>query len=165
MAFEKKQLLQQWKSSLVQLARRDEALAAAQTQLEAAREVIRDVENEIIGTRREENKQITANRSLEELSGKIGLQDAQCAEETQKYTAEADAVAAQFDLLHAAMTQVDEEEKKIEEEGKHTKDGLGQLSANIQIVTVERQKIEQKVLAAASDRATINNAIEADSSR
>ena len=57
-AFEKKQLLQQWKSSLVQLARRDEALAAAQTQLEAAREVIRDVENEIIGTRREENKQI-----------------------------------------------------------------------------------------------------------
>ena len=53
-AFEKKQLLQQWKSSLVQLARRDEALAAAQTQLEAAREVIRDVENEIIGTRREE---------------------------------------------------------------------------------------------------------------
>ena len=59
------------------------------------------------------------------------------------------------------MTQVDEEEKKIEEEGKHTKDGLGQLSANIQIVTVERQKIEQKVLSAASDRATINNAIEA----
>ena len=44
------------------------------------------------GTRREENKQITANRSLEELSGKIGLQDAQCVEETQKYTAEADAV-------------------------------------------------------------------------
>merc|ERR1719506_2069301 len=82
-------------------------------------------------------------------------------DETQKYTAEADAVAAQFDLLHAAMTQVDEEEKKIEEEGKHTKDGLGQLSANIQIVTVERQKIEQKVLSAASDRATINNAIEA----
>ncbi|CAH0374356.1 unnamed protein product [Pelagomonas calceolata] len=160
-AFEKKQLLQQWKSSLVQLARRDEALAAAQTQLEAAREVIRDVENEIIGTRREENKQITANRSLEELSGKIGLQEAQCVEETQKYTAEADAVAAQFDLLHAAMTQVDEEEKKIAEEGKHTKDGLGQLSANIQIVTVERQKIEQKVLSAASDRATINNAIEA----
>ena len=159
-AFEKKQLLQQWKV-LVQLARRDEALAAAQTQLEAAREVIRDVENEIIGTRREEKKQIAANRSLEELSGKIGLQDAQCVEETQKYTAEADAVAAQFDLLHAAMTQVDEEEKKIEEEGKHTKDGLGQLSANIQIVTVERQKIEQKVLSAASDRATINNAIEA----
>ena len=57
--------------------------------------------------------------------------------------------------------EVDEEEKKIEEEGKHTKDGLGQLSANIQIVTVERQKIEQKVLSAASDRATINNAIEA----
>ena len=37
----------------------------------------------------------------------------------------------------------------------------GNSPANIQIVTVERQKIEQKVLSAASDRATINNAIEA----
>ena len=70
-------------------------------------------------------------------------------------------MAAQFDLLHAAMTQVDEEEKKIER-GRQAHQGWSrQLSANIQIVTVECQKIEQKVLSAASDRATINNAIEA----
>ena len=159
-AFEKKHLLQQWKSSLVQLARRDEALTAANSQLEAAREVIRDVENEILGTKREEKKQILANEQLLELSSRIAVDDQQIGNETNKVTQEADAVAAQFDLLHAAMAQVDEEEKKIEEEGKHTKDGLGQLSANIQIVTVERQKIEEKVLAAQSDRTTVNKAIE-----
>ena len=59
-------------------------------------------------------------------------------------------MAAQFDLLHAAMTQVDEEEKKIEGRRQAHEGWLGQLSANIQIVTVERQKIEQKVLSAAS---------------
>ncbi|KAH8063069.1 hypothetical protein JL722_2227 [Aureococcus anophagefferens] len=52
-AFEKKQLIQQWKASLVQLTRRDEALSAATQTLQAARMELRDLQTEIDGTKRE----------------------------------------------------------------------------------------------------------------
>ena len=54
-AFEKKQLLQQWKSSLVQLARRDEALAAAQKTLQAAQMEQQDIQTEIAGSKTARN--------------------------------------------------------------------------------------------------------------
>ena len=57
------------------------------------------------------------------------------------------------------MKATDEEEARIVEEGKHAKDGLSQLSTNIQIVTVERQKIEKQVLAEESNRTTVSKAV------
>jgi outer membrane PBP1 activator LpoA protein len=52
-AFEKKQLMQQWKSSVIALTRRDEALAAAQKALKDALTSTKDYDTEIDGLKRE----------------------------------------------------------------------------------------------------------------
>ena len=95
-AFEKKQLLQQWKSSLVQLARRDEALAAANGQVTAARVELTDVATEIEGTKREEAIAARENERLAEVSGRLGSEDSALGQDISKVTAEAEAVAAQY---------------------------------------------------------------------
>merc|ERR550514_284637 len=104
-AFEKKQLTQQWKSSLIQLTKRDEALAAAQRTLREAQMEARDHDTEIEGATREE--QIT------------------------KMRAERDALADQYNLLQRSMGQTDEEEKKVDGLAAQLKQQVDQIAQNI----------------------------------
>ena len=52
-SFEKKQLMQQWKSSIIALTRRDEALGAATSALKEAQTSTKDYDTEIEGLKRE----------------------------------------------------------------------------------------------------------------
>jgi lipase chaperone LimK len=51
--FEKKQLMVQWKTALVNLTKRDEAVAAAKDSVNKAKDEIRDLQADLLGTRRE----------------------------------------------------------------------------------------------------------------
>lgn len=51
--FEKKQLMVQWKTALVNLTKRDEAVAAAKDSVTKAKDEIRDLQADLLGTRRE----------------------------------------------------------------------------------------------------------------
>ncbi|CAM9746251.1 unnamed protein product [Scytosiphon promiscuus] len=68
-AFEKKQLLQQWKGALIGLARRDEALTAASNALKEAQSAAREYDIEIEGLKRETLK------AQEEHEGLVAVRD------------------------------------------------------------------------------------------
>ena len=157
--FEKKQLMQQWKASLVQLARRDEALAAAQATLKSARADIQDIGADIDGTKRD----IAAARGeWESLRGVIEKhrgEELHLDESLRKVMADYDAAAAQFDLLQRSVQHTEAEEAKVTAEGKQSGESLDQLAAHMQIVTIERQKIETKIAAAKSAKKTVSKAV------
>ncbi|KAJ8610089.1 hypothetical protein CTAYLR_007086 [Chrysophaeum taylorii] len=158
-AFEKKQLVQQWKASLVQLARRDEALMAATTSLKSARLEVRDLQIEIDGTRREVLSAAGEHEGLIAACEKHRAEEAALSESVRQLAVECEALGAQYTLLQRSMAHTEEEEAKISAEGKQSGDSIEQLSANIQIVTVERQKIEQKIAAARSAQTTVSKAV------
>ncbi|EGB10493.1 hypothetical protein AURANDRAFT_23276 [Aureococcus anophagefferens] len=158
-AFEKKQLIQQWKASLVQLTRRDEALSAATQTLQAARMELRDLQTEIDGTKREALGVKADNESLVVVRDRLAREEQGLDEAIGQVVADCEAVSAQFALLQRSMVHTEEEEAKVAGEAKGSGDSLEQLAQNIQIVTVERMKIEQRILAARSASMTVTKAV------
>lgn len=157
--FEKRQLVQHWKASLVQLARRDEALSAAKATLASARMNVRDLQTEIDGARREISSTQTEYEGLVMACEKYKRDEAVLNEDIRHIAAECEAQSAQYALLQRSMAHTEEEEAKIAAECKRRCDSIEQLSANIQIVTVERQKIEQQVAAARTAQRTVSKAV------
>ncbi len=86
--FEKKQLMQQWKSSLVALARRDEALMAAQTALRDAQTCAKDYDTEIEGVKREILKSQARNETIVSVRDRLEAEVNFVEESLQKIRAE-----------------------------------------------------------------------------
>lgn len=157
--FEKKQLVQQWKSSLIQLAKRDEALAAANASLESTRVELQDLQTEVEVCKREAVAAQADYETLASTCEKHKKDEAQLVERLRDVSQEHEALSAQMTLLQRSAAHTQEEERKVLAESKSSGDSIDQLSANIQIVTVERQKIEQKIAAARSAQTTVSKAV------
>jgi len=158
-AFEKKQLLQQWKAALVQLTRRDEALAAAASTLQQARTEIQDLQTEIEGTRRDAGNARGEAEALRAVRDRLARDEAALDDAAAKLRAECGAVAAQFQLLQRSMEHTEREEARVAAEGKKSGDSLAQLGQNIQTVTQERHRVETKIAAARSASTTVTKAV------
>ena len=74
-AFEKKQLMQQWKSSVIALTRRDEALAAAQKALKDAQTSTKDYDTEIDGLKREILKSQAKNETYVNVKDRLEVSE------------------------------------------------------------------------------------------
>lgn len=158
-SFEKKQLVQQWKASLVQLARRDEALLAAKTTLDSIHMETRDLRTELEGTRREVGGAKAEYEGLVMAVEKHKGDEAAVGGAVRNVAAASEALSAQLALLQRSMAHTDEVEAKITAEGKGNGESIERLAADIQLVTVERQKIEQKIAAAKSAQTTVSKAV------
>lgn len=69
--FEKRQLLQQWKSSLIGLQRRDEALQAIEDSIRQQKEENLNLDNEISGIVKETKKEHERNSDLAAIHSKV----------------------------------------------------------------------------------------------
>ena len=69
--FEKKQLLQQWKSSLIGMAKRDEALQATEQALHKQREQVMSIESETEGYKRSIKEEEHRNEQLTQVLRKV----------------------------------------------------------------------------------------------
>lgn len=69
--FEKKQLLQQWKSSLIGMAKRDEALQATEQALHKQREQVMTIESETEGYKRSIKEEEQRNEQLTQVLRKV----------------------------------------------------------------------------------------------
>jgi len=158
-AFEKKQLMQQWQSSLIGLARRDEALTAAQKALKEAQNASRDYDLEIDGIKRECQKAINENNSLVQLKDRLENETKFVEEQAAKINAEREQLAERYTMLQRSMTQTDEEERKVELVANQLKQQVETLQQNIQTVTRERQKLEEGIATNKNTQTTVSKAV------
>jgi len=157
--FEKKQLMQQWKASIINLRKRDEAVAATAKQLQETKSKIGEVEAEITGTERDKGKAHETHEAQEESIGKLLSEDATITTAIQQTDMEREQGAERYNMIQKSMEQTDEEEKKTNAQGKNIGTQLDTVVQNIQVVTKERQKLEKDILSQQGEQLTVSKSV------
>ncbi|CAM9524464.1 unnamed protein product, partial [Ectocarpus fasciculatus] len=158
-AHEKRQLMTQWKSALSGLSRRDEALAQATETCRAAEVAIHDYDMEIEGMKRKIQKEQARNESLVNVKDRIENELKYVEECLAKIKAERDQLNERFTLLSKSLAQTDGEMKKLDAAAKILGADTEGLIANLQLVTRERQKLEEEVQQAKTNHTNVNKAV------
>lgn len=144
LAIDKRQLVQQWNSSIIALARRDQALAAAAKTLKKAKDATKDHKSELFGLKREiatvridkENMVLTCNRFDNE--GKF------FDEEIEKIQVKQESTAKHFEILQKSIMKTNEEDSKADAKISKTNSEIIAVTHKIEMITSERKNIEEK---------------------
>eukprot|EP01044_Picomonas_judraskeda_P019076 COSAG03_NODE_3938_length_1753_cov_1.266626_2_plen_370_part_01 len=108
-SFEKKHLVQQWKSSLVGMARRDEALQKANEQIAATIEGIQALEAEILGYKKETKLVQDKNEKLTSVQDKLDHDLQVAVKESEKIAQKNARFAQQHQMIRQALERKDAE--------------------------------------------------------
>jgi len=157
---EKRQLMIQWKSALNGLSRRDEALAQATQALVAAETAVHDYDVEIDSTRREILQTQAKHETLVSIRDRLENELQWTEESLSKIKSERDQLQERYTLLSKSLNQTDGEAKKLDVLAKQLNTDAEFLLQNLQIVTQERQKIEESIQSAQSMHSNVGKAVE-----
>eukprot|EP01038_Epipyxis_sp_PR26KG_P011107 gene11107-14909_t len=158
-SIEKKQIMTQWKSTLTGLSRRDEALAQATITLQNAESAVHDYDVEIESCRRDLQKEQAKHETLVSLRDRLENELHWVDDNLAKIKAERDLLQERFTLLNKSLLQTDHESKKLDNITKSLKNDSDSLISNLQIVTQERQKMEEELQLMYSNQSNVNKAI------
>jgi chromosome segregation ATPase len=158
-AHEKKQLVTQWKAALAGLSRRDEALSQASQTLANAERAVHDYDVEIVALKRNIQKEQGRNEDLCNVKDRIENELQWVEENLNKIRQEKEQLQERFGLLTKSLSQTDGEAKKLAAVAKSLGADSESLLQNLQIVTRERQRIEDEVQIMRSTHSNVNKAV------
>ena len=157
---EKKQLMVQWKAALSGLSRRDEALAQASQTLAAAESAVHDYDVEIEASRRDLQKQQALHESLVNLRDRLDNELRWVEDNLTKIRIERDQMQERYTLLSKSLAQTDMEAKKLDIISKQLNGEGDSIIQNLQVVTQERQKLDEELLTIFSTHSNVNKAVD-----
>eukprot|EP00755_Sulcionema_specki_P007788 Sspe_Gene.39153::Locus_18892_Transcript_1_1_Confidence_1.000_Length_2814::g.39153::m.39153 len=153
--FEKKQLLQQWKTSLIGMQRRDEALRATEEALNKQKEQLMALENEIVGYRmsirkeQERNEKLTL--SLGKTENEVNFLEKQIDQLLEKKQKSND----KFTMMKRSLDHTDAETKKLDGEIKTILADISTVVKRSQRAAREVTQMESKVFETLSTQTTL----------
>lgn len=157
---EKKQLMIQWKTALSGLSRRDEALAQATKTLSAAESSVHDYDVEIDAVKRDIQKEQARNESLVNMKDRMESELQWVEENISKMKIERDQLQERYALLMKSLNQTDAESKKLDQQSKQLNTDADTLLQNIQVVTQERQKLEDEIAAQRAAKLNVSKTVD-----
>jgi chromosome segregation ATPase len=157
---EKKQLMVQWKAALSGLSRRDEALAQASQTLAAAESAVHDYDVEIEASRRSLQKQQAAHESLVNLRDRLENELHWVEDNLAKIRIERDQMQERYTMLSKSLAQTDSDAKKLDVVAKQLGNEGDSIIQSLQVVTQERQKLEDELLTIYSTHSNVNKAVD-----
>eukprot|EP00760_Papus_ankaliazontas_P029424 PhM_4_TR4241/c0_g1_i1/m.15111 len=137
--YEKKQLLQQWKTSLIGMQRRDEALRSTETELRKQNEDLMALDNEIVGYRQEIKK--CRNKSTN-LSNALMKVETEVAQLDRKITS----LAENKEQENETYIKYKNNLERTESENKQLESAVKSLQMEVATTTKRTQKVAQEVL-------------------
>lgn len=158
-AQEKRQLMTQWKAALSGLSRRDEALAQATLTLKAAESAVHDYDVELETNKRNIQQMQGKHENLVYMKDRLENELQWVEENLIKIRQEREAMQERFALLTKSLAQTDGEMKKLENLSKALVTDADSLLQNLQIVTRERQKLEEEMQGSKSTHSNVNKAV------
>lgn len=158
-ATEKKQLVIQWKAALSGLSRRDEALAQASQTLAVAESAVHDYDVEIEAAKREMQKEQGRHESLVNLRDRLENDLHWVEDNLNKIRQERDQMQERYALLSKSLAQTDNESKKLDVVTKQLNGDYESIIQNLQVVTQERQKLEEDLQTLRSTHSNVNKAV------
>eukprot|EP01036_Dinobryon_divergens_P025904 gene25904-34497_t len=157
---EKKQLMMQWKSALSGLSRRDEALAQASQTLAVAESSVHDYDVQIEASRRDLQREQSKHETFVNLRDRLENELAWVEDNLNKIKLERDQLQERYTLLNKSLLQTEAEAKKLEVAAKQINGDTETVIQNIQVVTQERQKLEDELQILYSTYSNTNKAVE-----
>ena len=153
--FEKKQLMQQWKSSLIGMQRRDEAFSAAQGSLDKQKEVSRALDNELLGYRQGIREEQERNETLTVLLNKLESEQAFLKRQMETIADRSDKVKESYSMYTKSLRHTEMDMAQT----MNVKQTLASESAastkKIEEATASKQELEDKVMAQLQDKTTL----------
>jgi coiled-coil domain-containing protein 40 len=157
-AFEKKQLLQQWKSSLIGLSQRDQALQATQTAISNVTEEDLTVAAEIRGYRHSIEKaqatHETLTATIERFNNEIRFVDEQIAAVQQDHAR----LAERYEMLSKSLAQTEAQSGKVGQDAKRLEMDASQVQQHLETTQRERHALEDQIGAQKSTQTTVHKA-------
>lgn len=157
-AFEKRQLLQQWKSSLIGVRRRDEALQATRDALEKSEQRYVAVVSEIEGVHKSVDAEDAECVRLREVQQKIVKETKLLEKEAAKHADEFARLEERYEILRKSLEQTDEQMKRVVIEKKNLVDQCKVFDQNFEVVERERQGLEEKIASCKNAQTTVSKA-------
>eukprot|EP00668_Euglena_longa_P002144 GGOE01002486.1.p1 GENE.GGOE01002486.1~~GGOE01002486.1.p1 ORF type:complete len:906 (-),score=453.50 GGOE01002486.1:330-3014(-) len=153
--FEKKQLLQQWKTSLIGMQRRDEALRATEDALTQQKEALLALDTEIAGYRqsikREQEKNEKLTQALAKSENEVNFLEKQIDGLLEKKQKAND----RFTMLKKSMENTDAEAKSVDQDIKGATGELDALDKRTQKIVREVRELEEKVMETLNAQTTL----------
>ena len=159
-AFEKKQLMQQWKTSIVGIQRRDEALEATNEAVAKEREAGAAIQAEISGYQADIRKGQQENEDLHAAESTIDNTADYLSREIDTLNTERDALLDRYDMLKKSLEHTEGEEQRLLLESKQLTEQIRTLEQNYLIVEKERQALEAGIAANANTQTTVSKAVQ-----
>lgn len=157
---EKKQLMLQWKAAIGGLQRRDEALAAAETALAIAEGSVSDYNVEIDAAKRKQLAEQGRHEGLVNMRDRMENELSWVEENLNRMRQEREQLQERYTLLSKSLVQTDAETKKLDLITKQLTGDAEALLQNLQVVTLERQKLEEEVQLIKSTAHNVDKAVQ-----
>eukprot|EP00753_Platysulcus_tardus_P018560 PLAT6916.1.p1 GENE.PLAT6916.1~~PLAT6916.1.p1 ORF type:complete len:923 (+),score=651.50 PLAT6916.1:76-2844(+) len=157
-SFEKKQLLQHWKSSLIGMQRRDEALQATQDALAKQKEAEQAIDAEIDGYKTAITKEQARNEQLSGTVDRIGSEEKWLEDQLRSIAAERSKLSERYAMLKRSLDSTDREMQRVTTEALNLADQMAVVDKNLQLVVRERQKLEEGIASNKSTQTTVSKA-------
>lgn len=156
---EKKQIILQWKATLIGLSRRDEALAQSSLTLQAAESAVHDYDVEIEATRRELQKEQEKHENLVNMKDRMENELTITEDKLEKKRIEKAQLEERYTLLKKSLNHTENDMKKVDIATKNINMEAESVNQNLQIVQNERQKIEDELQIYYSTLSNVNKAV------
>ena len=157
---EKKQLLIQWKAALSGLSRRDEAVSSAGAALKVAEDAVGDFDVQIESAKRSQYAEQGKHEGLVNMRDRMDAELSWVEENLTKMRQEQTQLQERYQLLAKSLTQTDAEAKKLDLITKQLTNDAEALLQNLQVVTLERQKLEEELTLLKSGRHNVDKAVQ-----
>eukprot|EP00163_Fabomonas_tropica_P028100 TRINITY_DN5647_c0_g1_i1.p1 TRINITY_DN5647_c0_g1~~TRINITY_DN5647_c0_g1_i1.p1 ORF type:complete len:873 (+),score=382.53 TRINITY_DN5647_c0_g1_i1:369-2987(+) len=153
---EKKQLLQQWQSSLIAMQRRDEALQTTEEALRKQQEELASMDGEISAIRAQTKQAQTLNEKLTSVLNKVTAEVRFLDHEETDFEAKKQKYAEEYQLYKQTIEATEREMMGINSEKKRIFAELSALQKEIQKVAADAQKMEEEIAKNVSSQTTQN---------
>jgi coiled-coil domain-containing protein 40 len=156
--FEKKQLMQQWKSSLIGIQRRDEALTATQTAIGEQQEEEKNSKAEIDGYKKAIRAEQVTNERLYGVMNKLDGESVWMNEKVKKFNDERSILEERFNLLKNSLEQTETQFAQLDLNYESVVQEISGLDKNLEAVARERKKLETEVVVKQAEQLTHSKA-------
>lgn len=153
--FEKKNLAQHWKSALVGIAKRDEALSATQEAIAKQKEEAMNVTSEIEGVKKDVVKEQQRNEQLMSLLRKVQGEAQYLEKQIKTLLGKQEACQVQFVKLSKALEEMEETLAGEEKEGKKLDAEQSQLDRQQVMVANAIQELQNQLMGRLSEEVTL----------
>eukprot|EP00644_Phytophthora_capsici_P011527 jgi/Phyca11/9440/fgenesh1_pm.PHYCAscaffold_37_\ len=157
-AFEKKQLLQQWKSALIGMQQRDTALQATQSAISKVGEDELALSAELRGYKISIEKAQQAHETLIATIERFNAELRFIEEQAESLKGEHERLAARHELLAKSLKQTEAQVSSTASEGRKLESEAAQVAQHLETTQRERHLLEDEIAAEKNDQTTMHKA-------